>query len=87
MFCTTRDRTKLQALATELVKDIKTEADLNAWYRELLNLTAETALNVELTEHLSYEKQGSISINKKTKHLGALLPETIADFWFSTMPN
>jgi transposase-like protein len=52
------DREKLKALATELAKDIKTEADLNALSRELLKLTVETALNAELTEHLGYEKHG-----------------------------
>ena len=50
------DREKLKALASELAKDIKTEADLNALSRELLKLTVETALNAELTEHLGYEK-------------------------------
>ena len=54
----TMDRTKLKALANELAKDIKTEADLNMLSRELLKLTVETALNAELTEHLGYEKHG-----------------------------
>jgi transposase-like protein len=52
------DREKLKALAAELAKDIKTEADLNALSRELLKLTVETALNAELTEHLGYERHG-----------------------------
>ena len=55
----TMDRQKLQALAAELAKDIKTEADLNALSRELLKFTVETALNAELTEHLGYEKHAS----------------------------
>jgi hypothetical protein len=42
MLGTQMDRTKLQALANELAKDIKTEADLNALSRELLKLTVET---------------------------------------------
>jgi transposase-like protein len=50
------DREKLKALAKELAKDIKTEADLNMLSRELVKLTIETALNAELTEHLGYEK-------------------------------
>ena len=54
----TMDRTKLKALANELAKDIKTEADLTMLSRELLKLTVETALNAELTEHLGYEKHG-----------------------------
>lgn len=52
------NRDKLKALASELAKDIKTEADLNALSRELVKLTVETALNAELTEHLGYEKHG-----------------------------
>ena len=59
MLDTTMDRTKLQALAQELAKDIKTEADLNALSRELLKLTVETALSAELTDHLGYEKHGN----------------------------
>ena len=55
---TTMDRIKLQALAAELAKDIKTEADLNALSRELLKLTVETALSAELTDHLGYDKHG-----------------------------
>jgi len=61
---TTMERSKLQALATELAKDIKSEADLNALSRELLKLTVETALNAELTEHLGYEKQGDSKLAK-----------------------
>ncbi len=52
------DRSKLQALAAELAKDIKTEADLNALSRELLKLTVEPSLNAEMTDHLGYEKHG-----------------------------
>lgn len=54
----TIDCTKLKALANELAKDIKTEADFTMLSRELLKLTVETALNAELTEHLGYEKHG-----------------------------
>src|SRR5471030_172185 len=50
------DEKKLQALATELAKGIKTEADLNQFSRMLTKLTVETALNVELTDHLGHEK-------------------------------
>lgn len=49
----------LQALASELVKGIKTEADLNALSRQLIKLTVETALNAELTEHLGYDKHAN----------------------------
>lgn len=49
-------RSKLQALAKELAKDIKTEADLSTFSRELLKLKVETALNTEPTKHLGNEK-------------------------------
>ncbi|WP_407273370.1 IS256 family transposase [Dickeya ananatis] len=50
------DEKKLKALATELAKGLKTEADLNQFSRMLTKLTVETALNAELTDHLGYEK-------------------------------
>ncbi len=67
---TTMERSKLQALATELAKDIKSEADLNALSRELLKLTVETALNAELTEHLGYEKHGDSKLAKDNARNG-----------------
>jgi len=50
------DHKQLMALATELAKSVKTEADLNALTKALTKLTVETALNAELTEHLGHEK-------------------------------
>ncbi|WP_397390581.1 IS256 family transposase, partial [Polynucleobacter sp.] len=50
------DRSKLQALANELAKDLKTPEDLNILSQELVKLTVEAALNAELTHHLGYEK-------------------------------
>ncbi|AHG22532.1 transposase [Chania multitudinisentens RB-25] len=50
------DEKKLKALAAELAKGLKTEADLNAFSRMLTKLTVETALNAELTEHLGHER-------------------------------
>ncbi|AJJ83054.1 transposase, Mutator family protein [Yersinia pestis Angola] len=50
------DEKKLKALAAELAKGLKTEADLNAFSRMLTKLTVETALNAEFTEHLGHEK-------------------------------
>ena len=46
----------LRALATELAKSIKTEADLKALTKALTKLTVETALHAELTEHVGHEK-------------------------------
>lgn len=50
------DEKKLKALAAELAKGLKTEADLNQFSRLLTKLTVETALNAELTDHLGHEK-------------------------------
>lgn len=50
------DEKKLKALAAELVKGLKTEATPNTFSRMLTKLTAETALNIELTEHLGTRK-------------------------------
>ncbi|WP_323109721.1 IS256 family transposase [Pectobacterium carotovorum] len=50
------DEKKLKALAAELAKGLKTEADLNAFSRMLTKFTVETALNAELTDHLGHEK-------------------------------
>ncbi|MBP2157195.1 IS256 family transposase [Erwinia rhapontici] len=50
------DEKKLKAIAAELAKGLKTEADLNAFSRMLTKLTVETALNAELTDHLGHEK-------------------------------
>ena len=47
---------KLEALAKELAKDLKSEEDLSALSRELLKITVETALGAEMEEHLGYEK-------------------------------
>lgn len=50
------DEKKLKALAAELAKGLKTEADLNQFSRMLTKLTVETALNAEHTDHLGHEK-------------------------------
>jgi len=50
------DEKKLKALAAELTKGLKTEAELNPFSRMLTKLTIETALNAELTDHLGHEK-------------------------------
>lgn len=50
------DEKQLQALATELAKNLKTPDDLNQLSRFLKKLTVETALNAELTAHLGHER-------------------------------
>lgn len=50
------DRTELQAIAKELAKSVKTEADLNLLSQQLLKMAVEAALNAELDDHLGYAK-------------------------------
>lgn len=50
------DNAKLEALAGELAKQIKSEQDIAALSRQLLKLTVESALNAELDTHLGYAK-------------------------------
>jgi len=42
---------KIKALASEMAKVLKIEADLNAFSRLLTTFIIETALNAELTDH------------------------------------
>ncbi len=50
------DKKALEAFAREAAKSIKTESDLNNFRKMLTKVTVETALNVEIDEHLGYEK-------------------------------
>jgi putative transposase len=50
------NKNKLQALASELAKDVKTPEDLNNLSAILTKLTVEAALNVEMDHHLGYDK-------------------------------
>ena len=55
-------------LVNELAKSIKSEKDLAALSKHLLKLTVERAMNVEMDEHLGYEKhapQGKNSGNSR----------------------
>jgi len=67
------DKTKLQELANEFAKGIKTQHDLNDFTKMLTKMAVETALNAELTDHLGYEKHqnnpegGTNACNGSTK--------------------
>lgn len=50
------DEKQLQALATELTKNLKAPEDLSQLSRFLKKLTVETALKAELAAHLGHEK-------------------------------
>ena len=57
------DRKKLEAFAREAAKSIKTEKDLNDFSQMLTKITVETALGVELDDHLGYDKHQPSSID------------------------
>jgi putative transposase len=52
----TMDHKKLQAMAEELAKDVKTPEDLNTLSAFLTKLTVEAALKGEMNHHLGYDK-------------------------------
>lgn len=53
------DEKQLQALANELAKNLKPPEDLSQFDRLLKKLSAEAALNAEMTHYLGYEKNQS----------------------------
>ncbi len=55
------NKEQLEAFARESAKSIKTECDLNDFWKMLTKVTIETALNAELDEHLGYDKHGQSS--------------------------
>lgn len=52
----TMNKNKLQALAEELAKDLKTPEDLSALSAQLTKITVEAALRAEMDNHLGYDK-------------------------------
>lgn len=55
------NKEQLEALAREAAKTIKIKSDLNDFLKMLTKVTIETALNVELDDHLGSER------NKKSQ--------------------
>ncbi len=53
------NKKKINALASELAKDIKTPEDLSALTAQLTKITVEAALNTELDHHLGYNQYES----------------------------
>ena len=54
-----QDEKKLETLAKELAKGLKTEKDLSTLSRALLKLSVEAGLGAEMEEHLGYERYAS----------------------------
>jgi len=67
---------KLQALAEELAKDLKTPEDLSALSAQLTKITVEAALKAELNNHLGYGKndpEGHHSGNSRNGYSSKIL--------------
>ena len=56
---TSMNQEKLQAMAEELAKDIRTPDDLSQLSAYLTKLTVEAALKGEMNHHLGYDKNDS----------------------------
>ena len=76
METTLMDESKIRALAEELAKSIKTEADISELTKTIRKNFIEAALNAELDDHLGYEKHdpagrgsGNSRNGKNTKKL------------------
>lgn len=70
------DTKKLEEIAKELAKDIKSEKDLSTLSKFLVKLTVETALNAEMEEHLGYSKN-SIEGVKSWNSRNGYTPKTL----------
>ena len=76
------DKKKLEQLAKELAKDVKSQDDLADLSRELLKMTVERALNAELDDHLGYPKhspEGRGSGNSRNGHFPKTLKGDIGE--------
>lgn len=74
-------------LIDELAKSIKTEKDLAALSKHLLKLTVERAMNVEMDEHLGYEKhavEGKNSGNNRNGYSAKTLKGDFGEVEIST---
>ena len=59
------DNDRLDELATELAKGVKTEADLSDPLGQLIKFTIGKALNTEMENHLDYEKHSRKGHNRQ----------------------
>ena len=79
MSSTMIDDERLQELAAEFAKGIKTEEDLADPFGRLMKLTIEKALNAEMDNHLGYEKHSSAGRNRKNSRNGYGSKKIITD--------
>lgn len=64
------NRTKLEQIAEDLAKDIKTEDDLADLTQALVKMTIEKALGAEMDDHLGYEKHAVTGRNSGNSRNG-----------------
>ena len=76
---TVMDHKKLQAMAEELAKDVKTPDDLNQLSAFLTKLTVEAALNGEMNHHLGYDKNNPAGHNSGNSRNGYSSKKLIGD--------
>ena len=78
---------RIEALAKELAKDVKSEADLSALTSKLTKITVEAALGAEMEEHLGYakhESKGRGSGNSRNGKTGKRLKTTDGEIEIAT---
>jgi transposase-like protein len=73
------DHQKLQAMAEELAKDVKTPDDLNQLSAVLTKLTVEAALKGEMNYHLGYDKNDPTGHNSGNSRNGYSTKKLIGD--------
>ena len=73
------DKERLEELAAELAKGVKSESDLANPLGQLMKLTIEKALNAELDNHLGYEKHSKKSNNNQNSRNGRTSKKVITD--------
>ena len=73
------DHKKLQAMAEELAKDVKTPDDLNQLSAFLTKLTVEAALKGEMNHHLGYDKNNPTGHNSGNSRNGYSSKKLIGD--------
>jgi len=70
MSSTMIDENRLEELAAELAKGVKTEKDLADPLGQLMKMTIQKALDAEMENHLGYEKHSPSGRNKKNSRNG-----------------
>ena len=70
------DKDELEAMAKQMAKGVKTEADLASVTRTMMKTLIETALKAELSEHLGYDEGEPTSTGRGNSRNGAT-PKTV----------